>query len=103
MAEYIEQEALLDCLNKRLKNPDVISWLCSIIAEAPTADVVEVVHGRCDWCQPGEERCGTCVMFFDYHEDGGSDRCASSACDEKCAYYKPMYACPNCGARMDGD
>ena len=24
----------------------------------------------CDFCKEGNEKCGTCVRFFDYYEDG---------------------------------
>ena len=56
----------------------------------------------CDFCKAGSEKCGTCVKFFDYHEDGGSDRCSSEYGNEKCAYYKPVHHCSNCGAKMKG-
>lgn len=56
----------------------------------------------CDFCKVGSEKCGTCVKFFDYYEDGGSDRCSSEYGNEKCAYYKPVHHCSNCGARMSG-
>ena len=57
----------------------------------------------CDFCNAGSEKCGTCVKFFDYHEDGGSDRCSSEYGNEKCAYYKPVHHCSNCGAKMKGE
>ncbi len=56
----------------------------------------------CDFCKEGNEKCGTCVKFFDYNEDGGSDRCSSEYGNEKCAYYKPVHHCSNCGAKMKG-
>lgn len=56
----------------------------------------------CDFCNAGSEKCGTCVKFFDYYEDGGSDRCSSEYGNEKCAYYKPVHYCSNCGAHMSG-
>ena len=56
----------------------------------------------CDFCKEGNEKCGTCVKFFDYHEDGGSDRCSIEYGNEKCAYYKPVHHCSNCGAKMKG-
>ena len=56
----------------------------------------------CDFCKAGNEKCGTCVKFFDYYEDGGSDRCSSEYGNEKCAYYKPVHHCSNCGAKMKG-
>ena len=58
---------------------------------------------RCGWCKPGEELCGTCIKKLDYYGDGGSDTCSAESYCLKCAYYKPMNHCPNCGAKMRGD
>lgn len=69
-----------------------------MILEAPTVDAKPVVHGRCDWCKQGDERCGTCKNFF---TDDGS-RCSAEHDDIRCAYYEPMNYCPNCGADMRG-
>lgn len=50
MAEYIEREALIDYLEKRLADrPPLFGWLCARIASIPSANVVEVV--RCKDCQ----------------------------------------------------
>lgn len=55
------------------------------IADAPTVDAVEVVHGQ--WL------CG------DYYDVG--DVC--SVCDWDSQTISPSYRyCPNCGAKMDG-
>jgi hypothetical protein len=56
----------------------------------------------CDFCKEGDEKCGTCVKFFDYYEDGGSDRCSCECGREKCFYYKPVPHCSNCGAKLKG-
>ena len=59
--------------------------------------------GECDFCKADHEKCGTCVKFFDYYEDGdGNDRCSTEYGNEKCAYYKPVHYCSNCGAKMKG-
>ena len=58
-----------------------------------------VKRGRCFWCEPGEEACGTCVRF--YSIDGTEDRCSAEFNAPKCAYYEPINYCPNCGAKMD--
>lgn len=84
-AEYIEREALIERLRKRLKNSVILGWLCSIIAEIPTADVAPVVHGR--WVDdPDDPRffcreCGRWLLI----EYATAD----------------MNYCPNCGAKMD--
>ncbi len=54
----------------------------------------------CMLCYPNK-RCGTCVKFFDYNEDGGSDECSATVYEESCAYYKPMPFCPNCGRKLE--
>lgn len=63
----------------------------------------EVRRGRCDWCEPGKELCGTCQEFFDYYGDGGSDKCSACLDDPRCSHYNPVNFCPNCGADMRGD
>lgn len=60
-----------------------------------------MANERCDWCKTGEEKCGTCRMFFDFYGDGGSDRCSADCDDIKCAYYKPVSFCPHCGTKLD--
>ena len=60
-------------------------------------------EGECDFCKADHEKCGTCVKFFDYYEDGdGNERCSAEYGNEKCAYYKPVHYCSNCGAKMKG-
>ena len=69
----------------------VATWRISdLIADAPTVDAVEVVHGR--W-EPrtdvfGFVRCSVChdCNIYDDWADG-----------------KKWNYCPNCGAKMDGD
>lgn len=59
------------------------------LANAPTVDAVEVVHGRWEWLGPNrlvpECMCGTC-----------------SACKVRSKYIVNTDICPNCGAKMDG-
>ena len=69
---------------------EVIDEVCpncftaGLIANAPTVDAVEVVHGR--WvCLEAE------IGYF-----------ACSECDHRILRAKCNY-CPNCGAKMDGD
>ena len=58
-----------------------------IVASAPAADVVPVVHGR--W-EPGNPICPVCGV------DKFKDLDADIWCD-----WQPDF-CPNCGAKMDG-
>ena len=56
-------------------------------------------HEGCDWCDPGDEKCGTCNRFFlDFDES-----CAVDPSTEKCAYYTPIGYCFNCGRRLTPD
>ena len=97
MSEYIERGAAIQALVT-----DYAYAAADLVSKLPAAaDVVEVKHGNCSWCKPGDERCGTCVKFFDYHGDGGYDKCSASCVDIRCVAYEPMHACPNCGAKMD--
>lgn len=57
---------------------------------------------HCDWCDKGAELCGTCRKFFDYHNDGGSDKCSAECKEGACLNYEPMNYCPNCGVKMEG-
>ena len=60
------------------------------IANAPTVDAVEVVHGR--WLDYSTiaftEKCSVCGFCVPWKEDGRLNR---------------YNYCPNCGAKMDGD
>ena len=61
-----------------------INWGRNTIADAPTVDAVEVVHGR--WVVENEEsiRCPNC-------------------CFNRASIKMPLNYCPYCGAKMDGD
>lgn len=84
MAEYIEREALKDKFSELLPIGHTIR---SIIDEIPTADVVEVRHGRWVKRQFADEptvfgfRCSECHLTFDVNSN----------------------YCPNCGADMRGE
>jgi rubrerythrin len=91
MAEYIEREALIAGIEKRLKNPVIIRWLCGIIGEQPAADVAPVVHGRWE-------------TVIDYDEFWGElDYYKCSVCGNLELRDSQTPYCPNCGARMDGE
>lgn len=99
MAEYIEREKAIEHIETHLPyrcSEDFIEGQKDCVEQLkllPSADVVEVVHGR--WEHP-------CFDVSDYW------RC--SACGEEWFFeYDPTEAetkvnyCPNCGAKMDGD
>ena len=82
----IDADALVALINKRLKNPAIIGWLCRIISEVPTIEAEPVRHGR--W-----------VHAKTYYE---SDECNCSLCGQLMTTKigKRMNYCPNCGAKM---
>lgn len=56
--------------------------------------------GKCNWCKPGNEICGTCKKFFDYFGDG-TDKCSADFGDtDLCSGYDPINYCPNCGRKL---
>lgn len=87
MKEYICKEDLINNINEGLNISKIGTAAIEIMAEikdAPTADVVEVVHarwydGRCTNC------CHEALDYFD---------------DYEMKTYITKY-CPECGARMD--
>jgi hypothetical protein len=91
--EYIEREAVLVEI-KRKYGKD-LGWQCTvnmsdvanIIKDAPTADVVEVVHGK--W-------------MFNRHQAPNEKSYYCSLCAEGESDYGRDNYCPNCGAKMDG-
>jgi hypothetical protein len=81
--EYIERGALIDFANNRVD--------CTIdsndIARFPTADVVEVKHGR--WKYYHKQNIAVCTnCSFERKLDDDFGKAVS---------------CPNCGAKMDGE
>lgn len=66
MARYIDADELSENIIKRVNNPSIRGWLLSLINEAPTADMQEVVrckdckylmfsdfYGECSWAHQG--------------------------------------------------
>jgi rubrerythrin len=91
MAEYIEREARLREIDKAFEeygqNGDILKLFSECRASilfAPTADVVEVRHGK--WYK------GDMPTYGGY-------KC--SVCELNTVEYNKPY-CPNCGAKMDG-
>ena len=91
MAEYIDREAAIKYAVGSLHG---VSHIVAVdVAEAlediPTADVVEVRHGR--WIRGDNFYCYyTCT------------NCRSTMVNHKAPYRKVWKYCPNCGAKMDG-
>jgi hypothetical protein len=77
---FVELCRLIDCVDDCVFHVDTI---IDEIEEAPTVDVVEVVHGR--WLTDS----ATGISF-----------CSECNCD---AVEADTNYCPECGAKMDGD
>ncbi len=101
MAEYIEREALLE----KIDDDAPLNWTDSdeeiqeqwdyrlyrsMVADAPTADVVEVRHGHWVW---GEDRfrCSVCDSAIPKEKT-----------DKKTFINEAYKYCRWCGAKMDG-
>lgn len=116
MLEYIEREAVIDeiegttwyhisCQKNLVEGAaceaDALykaTDIYNVIKSAPTADVVEVRHGKwvetqepLGWCDVDCIECSVC------HESWIMDK-DSSIDDYECMWHY----CPNCGAKMDG-
>lgn len=96
MAEYIKREVLLsdicdDMCGLKYTGVCENCRVVALIADAPTADVAPVVHGRWEPC-------------FDENDNWrqGFAGC-SNCCQEYSAHVVNHFDyCPNCGAKMDG-
>ena len=90
MAEYIDKEALLRKVHELQGGSFSSGLIVEQIEKAPTADVVEVKHGKWE---------------YEYIYNDNTYEC--SVCTEPWTLIagKPnennMYYCPNCGAKMD--
>ena len=103
MAEYIEREAvhrLVRSLNKYTwKNPDKSKYRTTVdiddvqfgIDKIPTADMVEVRHGKWQPC------------FEDWRKQIEGDECSACGFRHYGTNMRDYHFCPNCGAKMDGD
>ena len=116
MAEYIEREAMIDkiegttwyhisCQKNLVEGAACeadafykATDIYNVIKSAPTADVVEVRHGK--WVETQEPlgwrdvncaECSVCHESWIIDEDSSID-------DYECMWHY----CPNCGAKMDG-
>ena len=116
MAEYIEREAVIDeiesttwyhinCQKNLVEGAaceaDALykaTDIYNVIKSAPTADVVEVRHGKwienqepLGWCDVDCAECSVCHESWIMDEDSSIDDC-------ECMWHY----CPHCGAKMDG-
>lgn len=116
MAEYTEREAVIDeikgttwyhisCQKNLVEGAaceaDALykaTDIYNVIKSAPTADVVEVRHGKwietqepLGWCDVDCAECSVCHESWIIDEDSSID-------DYECMWHY----CPNCGAKMDG-
>ena len=116
MAEYIKREAVIDeiesttwyhisCQKNLVEGAaceaDALykaTDIYNVIKSAPTADVVEVRHGKwvetqepLGWCDVDCAECSACHESWIIDEDSSID-------DYECMWHY----CPNCGAKMDG-
>lgn len=95
MSRYINADELIFI---GLDNPDddhLFEFVPrEFIDNAPTADVVEVVHG--EWIDNGLDSWDGSTYYFRQCNSCGYER------DDCNPDYDTPY-CPNCGARMDGE
>ena len=117
MAEYIEREVVIDeiesttwyhinCQKNLVEGAageaDALykaTDIYNVIKSTPTADVVEVRHGKwienqepLGWCDVDCIECSVCHESWIMDEDSSID-------DYECIWHY----CPNCGAKMNGD
>ena len=69
---------------------EIAGYICDMLDASETVDAVEVVHGRCNWCN-GEYHTKIMATAIRYHSNGNMD-----------GYEMKVNYCPNCGAKMDG-
>lgn len=91
MSRYIDADAVLDRL------PDDLPYKGSVrrvLMQAPTADVVEVRHGK--WVSYIHPVCLSCDLYYKCSVCGECDPWQHTTRGH--ANY-----CPHCGAKMDGE
>ena len=83
----IDANALMrDVMGLTIVSPEAMNYANAVavaIANAPTIDAVEVVHGRWVFDRPNHYKCSVCDAMWS-------------------GVARFMKFCPNCGAKMDG-
>lgn len=90
MAEYIDKNFLMESLNKLSAGQYELRTIKLLVALHPTADVVEVKHGKwflLDDCSNAGVYCSVCRKKV-YREKYANQKLLSKYC-------------PNCGAKME--
>ena len=115
MARYIDADALIE----QFSGAEAVKSIAECIADErfvrairaiPTADVVEVRHGR--WIEDGYydkpcvcSNCGEEAKYISRFEEtfdyDWEENLQSTGYEEIREYIRTPY-CPNCGAKMDG-
>ena len=89
MSDYIKREDAIKAYAETIKSDKDTSAIAEmILADVPSADVVEVRHGH--WIDAGADLDGE--WYY---------RCSVCGNEAVDGYEYPL--CPYCGARMDGD
>ena len=90
MSRYIDRKSLISNL-KEFANEQLTPLIENLIQKQPTADVVEVRHGKWQPC------------FEDWRKQIEGDECSVCGFQHYGTNIRNYLYCPNCGARMDGD
>ena len=88
MSRYIDRKSLISNL-KEFANEQLTPLIENLIQKQPTADVVEVRHGKWQPC------------FEDWRKQIEGDECSVCGFQHYGTNIRNYLYCPNCGARMD--
>ena len=94
MAEYIERKMLKSEMTEAMCGTGYQQWAIDVIDRLPTADVVEVIHGK--W-EAGHYEGG----IFDGTNFEKCSVCQFERIFEDIRFKTTFNYCPNCGAKMD--
>ena len=90
MSRYIDREVWLKNL-KQFAPEHLTPLIVMLIEKQPTADVVEVRHGKWQPC------------YEDWRKQIEGDECSACGFQHYGTNIRDYPYCPNCGARMDGE